>query len=142
LIALDAYALIALLAGEPARDDVVEILREPCVMSTVNLAESWDILGRVHHIDEQRIGVLVEPLLTKTITVDSPSAADARRAASLRRHHYDRSTRSLSLADCFLLATASRLEASVATADPAVAAVARDESLELIALPDSAGRRP
>ena len=48
----------------------------------------------------------------------------------------------LSLADCFLLATASRLGASVATADPAVAAAARDESLELVPLPDRSGRRP
>jgi predicted nucleic acid-binding protein len=50
--------------------------------------------------------------------------------------------RELSLADCFLLATASRLGAAVATSDPAVAATARAESLELVGLPDSAGRRP
>jgi len=63
-------------------------------------------------------------------------------ATSLRRRYYDSTTRALPLADCFLLAAASRLEASVATADPAVASVAREEALELVALPDSAGRRP
>jgi predicted nucleic acid-binding protein len=62
--------------------------------------------------------------------------------ASLRRRHYDRATRELSLADCFLLAAASRLDASIATSDPGVASAAREESLELIALPDSTGRRP
>lgn len=57
-------------------------------------------------------------------------------------HHFARSTRELSLADCFLLATASRLGAAVATSDPAVAATARAESLELVGLKDIAGRRP
>jgi PIN domain nuclease of toxin-antitoxin system len=140
--ALDAYALVAFLADEPARPEVADILRGSCVMSTVNLAESLDVLGRVHGIEETEIRALVDPLLADTVEVDAPSAKDAWAAASLRREHYRRSARDVSLADCFLLAVASRLRVPLATADPAVAAVARDMSIELVALPDRSGARP
>ncbi len=142
MIALDAYALVAYLADEPAGDDVAGLLRERCVISTVNLSESIDVLGRVHGIGEEDIRSVVDPLLVDTLTVDAPGGEDAWSAAALRGKHYTRAVREVSLADCFLLATAARLEASVATADPAVAAAARDESLELVALPDTTGRRP
>lgn len=142
MIALDAYALVAFLADEPARDEVEVLLRESCVVTIVNLAESLDVLGRVYGIGEDELRRLVDPLLGDALAVDAPPAEDAWVVASLRRRYYDREKRELSLADCFLLAAASRLGASVATADPPVASVARDESLELIALPDSSGRRP
>lgn len=142
MIALDAYALVAFLADEPARPEVADILRGPCVMSTVNLAESFDVLGRVHGVGEDELRGLVDPLFADTLQVDAPAADDAWLAASLRRRYYDRATRALSLADCFLLAAASRLAASIATADPAVGSAARCESLAMIALPDSSGRRP
>jgi PIN domain nuclease of toxin-antitoxin system len=141
MIALDAYALIAFLADEPARPEVAEILRDSCVMSTVNLAESLDVLGRVHGITEDELRGLVDPLLAD-LRIEAPASDDAWVVARLRTRYYDRSTRELSLADCFLLATATRLGASVATADPAIAETSRDESLELIALPDSTGTRP
>ena len=80
--------------------------------------------------------------LADTVDIQAPPAGDAWAAASLRATYYGRSTRDVSLADCFLLAVASRLGAAVATADPAVAATARDESIELIGLPDSSGARP
>jgi PIN domain nuclease of toxin-antitoxin system len=142
MIALDAYALVAFMAGEPASAEVEALLRDSCVVTTVNLAESLDILGRVYGIDDDELRSLVGPLVDDTLTVDVPPAGDAWVAASLRRRYYDRATRELSLADCFLLAAAVRLGASVATADPAVAETGREESLELVALPDSAGRRP
>jgi PIN domain nuclease of toxin-antitoxin system len=142
LIALDAYALIAFLADEAAHDEVEELLGETCVITVLNLAESLDVLGRVYGVSEQDLRHLVGPLVGHAFEFEPTPEEDAWTAASLRRRFYDRTSRDLSMADCFLLAAASRLEASVATADPAVAAVARDESLELIALPDSAGRRP
>ena len=142
-VALDAYALVAFLADEPARPEVAEILRESCVMSTVNLAESLDVLGRIHGIGEDELRGLVDPLLAEdAVRVEAPADDDAWVVARLRTRYYDRSTRGLSLADCFLLATATRLGASVATADPAIAATVRDESLELVALPDRSGTRP
>jgi PIN domain nuclease of toxin-antitoxin system len=142
VIALDAYALVAFLADEPARDEVEVLLRDSCTVTIVNLAESLDVLGRVYRIDEDESRGLVDPLLGESLVVDIPRADDAWVVASLRRRHYDRATRDLSLADCVLLAAASRLDASIATSDPGVASAAREESLELIALPDSTGRRP
>ena len=142
MTALDAYALVAFLADEPARTEVADLLRERCLVSTVNFAESLDVLGRVHGIEERELRSLVEPLQADALEVQAPTAEDAWAAAALRTRHYDRATNELSLADCFLLATADRLGASVATADPAVAATARVESIELIALPDSSGMRP
>jgi PIN domain nuclease of toxin-antitoxin system len=142
VVALDAYALVAFLADEPARAEVAELLRDSCVLSTVNLAESLDVLGRVHGIGQEELRGLVEPLVTEDIRVEAPEEADSWAVARLRTQYYDRSTRDLSLADCFLLATAKRRGASVATSDRAVAATARDESLELVALPDRSGTRP
>lgn len=142
MIALDAYALVAFLADEPARDEVEALLRESCVVTIVNLAESLDVLGRVHGIAADELRRLIDPLVSDALAVDAPPVQDAWAVASLRRRYYDREARELSLADCFLLAAAARLGASVATADPPVASAARDESLDLIALPDSSGRRP
>jgi hypothetical protein len=45
------------------------------------------------------------------------------------------------MADCFLLAAAS-VDDRIATADSAVAAVARAETIAVVALPDSAGQHP
>jgi PIN domain nuclease of toxin-antitoxin system len=142
VIVLDAYALVALLADEPAREDVEALLRESCVVTTINLAESLDVLGRVYGVSEDELRALLGPLTADVLAVEAPSEEDAWSAASLRRRHYERASRPLSVADCFLLATASRLAAPIATADPAVAAVAREESLGVNALPDSTGRRP
>jgi PIN domain nuclease of toxin-antitoxin system len=142
VIALDAYALVAFLADEPARPDVEALFRESCLVTTINLAESLDVLGRVYGVGEGELRQLVGPLAGEVFAVETPLEADAWLAAELRRKYYERATRELSLADCFLLATASRLGASIATADPAVASAARDESLVLIALPDRTGRRP
>jgi PIN domain nuclease of toxin-antitoxin system len=142
VIALDAYALVAFLADEPARGEVADMFRESCVMSTVNLAESLDVLQRVHGIEESELRSLVDPLLADLITVDSPTAGDAWAAASLRATYYERAAQAVSLSDCLLLAAAARLGASVATADPAVAATARAESIGLVGLPDTFGRRP
>jgi PIN domain nuclease of toxin-antitoxin system len=142
VVALDAYALVAFLADEPARPEVAEILKASCVMSTVNLAESLDVLGRVHGIGEDELRSHVDPLLAEDVRVEAPVDDDAWVVARLRTRYYDRSTRDLSLADCFLLATATRLGASVATADQAVAETARDEALELVALTDRSGARP
>lgn len=142
MTALDAYALVAFFADEPARRDVESILRHDCVMSTVNLAESIDVLERVYGVDDDELRARLDPLVSSAIDIDPPSATDAWAAARLRSQYYDRSSRALSMADCFLLATAARLGVPIATADPAVAEAAGHESLELVALPDRSGARP
>jgi PIN domain nuclease of toxin-antitoxin system len=140
--ALDAYALVAFFANEPARPDVEAILRGQCVMSCVNFAESLDVLERAYGVEEDQLRARLDPLLSGVIDIDEPSATDAWAAARLRSQHYARSTRALSMADCFLLAMGARLSVAVATADPAVAETAREESIELVPLPDRSGTRP
>jgi len=63
------------------------------------------------------------------------------RAAELRRRHYARRTSELSLADCVALAAVGSAD-SLATADAPLARAAQAEALEVVALPDSRGRRP
>ena len=143
MIFLDAYALVAFFLGEAARVEVRRILREerPAI-STVNLAEVVDVLSRLHGQAEQQIREIIEPLVQGTsLGVIAATEATAWRAGALRAAHYDRGQRSLSLADCFLLASAGPADA-VATADPPVAEVARAEGIGLVALPDSRGRLP
>ncbi len=60
----------------------------------------------------------------------------------LRAKHYHRERRPVSIADCICLATALRLKEDLATTDPALAAVAREEGVTVVALPDSSGQRP
>lgn len=63
------------------------------------------------------------------------------RAADVRVRQYSRRDRDVSLADCIVIATAGPGEA-VATSDRALARVARAEGLDVLALPNSRGRRP
>jgi PIN domain nuclease of toxin-antitoxin system len=141
---LDAYALVALVADEPAADEVEALLREGgCRMLIINLAEAVDISRRVHGVANRDIRRALDPLfLVRTVTPVASEQSDAWRAAEVRARHYDRRQRGLSMADCFLLAHAGFDGERIATADPAVAAVARTDAIELVALPDSEGRRP
>lgn len=138
---LDAYALVAFVADEPAAGEVERLLRaDRCGLTTINLAEAVDVARRVHHLPEEDLREITEPLLEE-ISVVRPSQPQAWRSADLRARHYDRRLSPLSIADCFLLAAAGPDDA-VATADPVVAEVARVERIEVIALLDTAGQRP
>ena len=109
-------------------------------MTTTNLAEAVDVSCRGHGLDERSVKKVVEPLIVGDhLSVIAPSDSHAWRAAQLRIAHYSRNTRPLSMVDCFLLAAAGPGD-RIATADPAVAEVARAEGISLIALPDSSGR--
>ena len=87
---------------------------------------------------EVRMRLLVEAG-THIIEVDDRIAS---RAGALRAEHYQRSTCAVSLADCCALATSLTLAIPLATADPALASVARAENCQVEALPDSQGTRP
>ncbi len=139
---LDAYALIALLAGEPAADEVGQLIAGgSTVVAAPNLAETADRLGRVHGIAVQRTRAAVESLEQSTdLHVKATDRAHAWRAAELRVKHYHRTRRPLSLGDCLLLAMATE-EDRVATADPHVLATAEEERIRWIALEDSQGLR-
>ena len=141
---LDAYALVALVADEPAADEVEAILRAGgAEVVVVNLAEAVDVSQRVHGLPAEAVRNALEPLLLARVL--SPVVSDethAWSAAGIRADHYDRGTKALSMADCFLLAHAVDDGRSLATTDPAIASVARTLGLKVIGLPDSRGRRP
>jgi uncharacterized protein with PIN domain len=142
VILLDAYALIALLAEEPAADEVSRLIaHERTAVAAPNLAEAADRLGRVYGIAVKRTRSAVESLEQSIdLSIRPVERAHAWRAAELRVEHYHRTRRALSLGDCLLLAMAGR-EDRVATSDPYILATAGEEQIEWIALPDSQGRR-
>jgi PIN domain nuclease of toxin-antitoxin system len=142
VILLDAYALTALLAAEPAASEVGQLIAgEQVAVPAPNLAEAIDRLGRVHGIALARTRDAIELLeQSADLRVRPIERVNAWRAAQLRIKHYHRTRCPLSLGDCLLLATMGEQD-TVATADPCVLATAERERLAWIALPDSQGRR-
>jgi PIN domain nuclease of toxin-antitoxin system len=139
---LDAYALIALVADEPAAGEVEELLRGGgCRASVVNVAETVDVSHRVHALTIDEIREVLGPLFLEQLALVQPDERHAWVAAELRGRYYHRDDRPLSLADCFLLAHAGE-DGAVATSDAPVAEVARSEGIAVVALPDSSGQRP
>jgi uncharacterized protein with PIN domain len=142
VILLDAYALVAFLAEEPAADEVEALLRAGDTgVTVVNLAEAVDVTQRIHRIPLEEIRAAVDALRGDALAVVTHSENDAWKAAELRARHYDRSRRPLSLADCFLIAAAGSND-RIATSDGPVADTARQESITVVALAHSTGARP
>lgn len=142
VILLDAYAVLALALDEDAASEVETVVRSNKVAITAaNYFEATDQLVRLsgwsEHDTSERFGLLFDG----PVEVKSMGADVAWRGALLRAHYYDRNDCDVSLADCVLLASAGP-DDSIATADPAVAAVARAEEIGLVPLPDSSGKRP
>lgn len=139
LTLLDAYALLALLRGERAAEEVGGLIREGgAAVPAVNLAESVDVLTRRYEIDRQRVRSAIGSLTERALAVVPVDRSSAMRAAELRAAHYHRTRRPLSLADCILLASAGAGD-RIATADRHVLAVAGSEKVEAIALPGARG---
>lgn len=143
LTLLDAYPIVAFLIEAPAAEAADELLREgQSAVPALNLAEAIDVSCRVYGLEEEEVRQVLEPILSSgSLTVRGADEQTAWRAARLRVAYYRRRERPLSLADCFLLAAADG-DDRIATADPAVAEVARLEGIELLPLPDSSGRLP
>ncbi|MEJ7893921.1 MAG: PIN domain-containing protein [Solirubrobacteraceae bacterium] len=138
---LDAFAVVAHGLSEPAAPEVDALLhRGDCRISAVNFAEALDRLGRVGGRTQEQLRTAFA-MLDEALTVVAMDRALAWRAAELRRRHYRRRGSELSLADCAALATAQN-GSPLATADPPLARAARAEGVEVLALPDSRGRRP
>jgi PIN domain nuclease of toxin-antitoxin system len=141
LTLLDAYALVAFLADEPAAAEVEALIRAgDTAILVVNLAEALDVTQRFQGVGEEELRAVLEPLLGDLVAVAIQRDDAAWRAAAVRARYYDRRSCPLSLADCLLLAAADG--DVVATADPALATVLRAEGREVVALPDSSGARP
>lgn len=133
---LDAYALIAFLAGGPAAAEVRSLLREGDVgVTTTNLVEVLDVSERVRALPIPHAMEVLEPLFEGTLVAISLDLGHARRAAEIRARHYHRTTRPISLADAVLVA-AARAGDRIATSDPDILAVAKDESVDAVALPE------
>lgn len=134
MIVLDASALLAHLSGEPRGEAVSALLhRGGLALPTIQLAEAVDVLGR-RGIDAARsreaIGSLMGAAINSLIALSEPIAW---RAGELRGRHYHRTRRPVSLADCVFLASAGPADA-VATLDGDLAAMAREEGVEVVVL--------
>jgi predicted nucleic acid-binding protein len=133
-VLLDAFALIALLADEPAAEDVDAILRRGrATMPAINLAEALDVLQRVERISRERLDELVAPLLSESVSVLAVDESLARSAADVRARRYHRTQAPVSLADCVLVAATGPSDELV-TADGPLIAVARQEGLRVTEL--------
>ena len=132
-VVLDASAAIALLRDEPTAPEVERVLRElPARMSVVNAAETVDVLVRRYRKAAHDVVDGVEGLLS-TVEAVPASLELAVRAGELRAKLFDHRSRRLSLADCFVLATADSGE-SIVTTDDTLAAAARAEGIDVVNL--------
>jgi PIN domain nuclease of toxin-antitoxin system len=139
---LDAYAVIAYLRGETCADEVAALLREPTVLTAVNAAEVVDQLVRVFGRDPDDVHSDLVLLGSAGMTLQPVSGELGLEAGRLRARHYHRQRRAVSLADCVAAAAALAEPRPLATSDPALAAVVRDEGGRVHALPASDGTRP
>jgi predicted nucleic acid-binding protein len=134
-VLLDAFALIALLAEEPAADEVEALLRGgEAAITAVNLAEALDVLQRVQGISQERLRELTMPLVGERMKLVAIDERIARVAADIRARRYHRIRAPVSLADCILLAATGESD-SLATADGPLIRVAKAEKAQVRALP-------
>ncbi len=134
-VLLDAFALIALLAEEPAADEVEALLRSgQAAITAVNLAEALDVLQRVQGIPSERLQAVTMPLVGERMKLLPIDERIARDAADIRARRYHRTRAPLSLADCILLAATGASDA-LATADAPLIRVAEAENVQVRTLP-------
>jgi PIN domain nuclease of toxin-antitoxin system len=145
LTVLDAQAVVSLLLGEPAAEDVAALIGRPdtptCI-GAVNLAEVLDVLVRLRRHSPDEVLERLEWLAVGGLEVVAIDEDLGLAAGRLRANHYDRTWWPVSLADCFALALAAARRESLATADGPLAAAAAEERVKVIGLADSEGRRP
>jgi predicted nucleic acid-binding protein len=137
VVLLDSFAVIALLTGEPAAPEVRGLLGDARLTST-GVAEVIDRLVRVHGRSEEEVALDIAELgLLDGFPVD---AVDGLGAGLLRAHHYHRTRRAVSLADCIVGQVARRTGSAVATADPHLLDLCDEEGIATVPLPDASGR--
>lgn len=136
---LDAFALIALARDEPAAAEVEALLRRgESAMTVTNLGEALDQLHRLDHVPLEELS----PWIQNAVNILDVTVPLTLRAVELRARHYRRRGSELSLADCVALAASRPGTDRLATADAALAGAAREEGIDLLALPATSGRRP
>lgn len=137
---LDAYAVLALLKAEPAAPSVQRLLRDDpnAGLTALGVAEMLDHLVRLEGATDENAALDLAQLgLAEPEPVDGELAT---RAGFLRARHYDRNRRAVSLADCVAAEVARSAGAALASADPHLLDLCHDESIDVIAVPDSHGR--
>lgn len=137
---LDAFAVIALLRGEPAAPEVRALLAGGGTrLTAVGLGEVIDHLVRVVGVDEEEAALDLAQLgLDDAIPVGADLGRDA---GMLRARRYHRTVCAVSLADCIAAEAARVLGRGLATADPHLLALCRDDGIAVVPLPDSRGMR-
>jgi PIN domain nuclease of toxin-antitoxin system len=120
------------------------VLRDPAQQATIsasNLAEVIDVMTRIYDRTPALTRDALVLLETAGLRIAAVDADIGIVAGSLHARHYHRKTSPLSMADGVALATSLSLAQPLATSDPALAAAARLEGADVIALPAGRGRR-
>jgi uncharacterized protein with PIN domain len=116
-VALDGWAVMAMLNGEPAAPRVREAIERGAVMSWINL-------GEVHYLTVRRRGEALArravEALQRRVRVEVPDVAIVMAAAEVKARGR------MSYADAFCVATARRHAAVVLTGDPEIVALDGD----------------
>jgi predicted nucleic acid-binding protein len=102
-------------------------------MSTINAAETIDVLVRVHGRATDEVVAGLADVFAAGVESVAPSLELATRAGEMRARLFDRRARRLSLADCFVLATAAEHD-FIATTDAVLAEAARAEGIPVVEL--------
>jgi PIN domain nuclease of toxin-antitoxin system len=135
---LDAYAVLALLNGEPAAAKVQRFINAGgCALTPLGVAEVVDHLVRIVGTTDEDAALDLGQL-----GLMAPDALDtelALRSGLLRARHYHRRDRAVSLADCVAAEAARTLNSSLATADPHLLDMCHDEGIAVSPLPNSQG---
>lgn len=139
MIVLDAYAVLALLKGEPAAREVRAMVggEEPASLTVLGVAEVLDHLVRLAGADEEEAALDLAQL-----GLLDPPELDARTAAAagrLRAQRYHRTRCAVSLADCVAAEVARRDGARLATSDPHLLDLCHAEGIPFVALPGTDG---
>jgi predicted nucleic acid-binding protein len=135
---LDAYAAIAYLRGEPAADQVRQLLEQgDSDLTAVGLAEIVDHLVRLAGANEEDVVLdLAQLRLLEAIPID---AATGNAAGRLRARRYHRTRCPISMADSTAAEVARSHDRALATADPDLLDVCHAEGISFLALPGSNG---
>lgn len=136
---LDAYAVLALLKGEPAATQVQQLIATgDASLAPTGISEVLDHLVRIVGASEEdavldlaQLGLADAPLIDSDVSLV---------AGLLRGRHYHRQHRAVSLADCVAAAIASATSRPLATADPHLLDLCVEEDVPTTPLPDSQGR--
>jgi len=140
-VVLDAYAVVAALIDEPARRDVEPHLATAAICAP-NIAEVLDVCARVHRNDESSVRERLDWLVAGGLEVVPVDLLLAIAAGSLRARRYRKRACEISMGDCMAAALARARRVPLATSDPHLAGAAWAEDIEVLALPDTRGRRP